>query len=101
MLRAARITYDVVQRRAHELASREGFGDTVLLELLELVNAWVDRGMVAAVDGHREAELQIIRQTQHERANLVRRVLTGRIPASEWDALVAGLGLGPGRAYHA
>jgi hypothetical protein len=99
MLRSGRLTYEVLQTRAHDLATREGFNDSVLLRFLELVNAWLDQAMVAAVEGHREAELELVRQEQQGQANLVRRILAGDVPVSE--LAVGGLELDPARSSYA
>lgn len=101
VLQSYRIAHDVIRKRARDLAPPGRDHDAVLLEFLELLSAWLDRGMVAAAAGHRQAELKIMRATQHRRTDVVRRILLGGVPSGELQGLVEASGLDPGRTYHA
>jgi hypothetical protein len=89
--------YETARRVAPDMPEREG----LLLEFLELALTWADFGMVAATEGHREAELARAREQQQAQTNLVRRLLSGIAAPGEIHAAVVPLGLEPEALYHA
>jgi hypothetical protein len=89
--------YETARRVAPEVPEREG----MLLEFLELAMTWADFGMVAAAEGHREADLARAREQQHAQTNLVRRVISGMAAPAEIRNAIAPLGLEPEALYHA
>jgi hypothetical protein len=89
--------YETARRVAPDVPEREG----LLLEFLELAMTWADFGMVAAAQGHRQAELARAREQQHAQTNLVRRVLSGIAAPGEIRGAITPLGLEPEALYHA
>ncbi|MCW2978861.1 MAG: PucR-like helix-turn-helix protein [Solirubrobacterales bacterium] len=89
--------YETARRVAPDVPEREG----LLLEFLELALTWTDFGMVAAAQGHREAELARAREQQQTQTNLVRRLLTGIAAPAEIRTAIVPLGLEPEALYHA
>ena len=89
--------YGTASRVAPDGPEREG----LLREFLELAMTWADFGMLAASEGHRQAELSRAREQQHAQTNLVRRVLSGIAAPAEIRGAVAPLGLEPEALYHA
>ena len=75
--------------------------DGLLVRLLELIMAWLDAGIAACLEGHRDIELERVRQAQHARATLIRRLVAGRLDATEVRVQAAAFGLDPGAGYHA
>jgi hypothetical protein len=101
MLSGWRVGLDVLRERAHERAPSGPERERALLELLELAVAWCDRAMAAAAAGHRQVDLELLRQEQHQAANLVRRALFGSILPSDLRGLAQVYGLDPAAAYYA
>jgi hypothetical protein len=89
--------YETARRVAPDVPEREG----LLLEFLELALTWADFGMVAAAQGHREAELAWAREQQQTQTNLVRRLLAGIAAPAEIRTAIVPLGLEPEALYHA
>jgi hypothetical protein len=75
--------------------------DAVLREFLELLVQWVDVAMLAAVDGHRRAELTRAREQHHATGNLIRRLIAGAAAPGEIRMAAAAVGLDPDVPYHA
>jgi hypothetical protein len=100
-LPAIRFGVSEVMRIAADAAPSSPHRDSVLLEMMELLNAWSDFGMIACATGHRRAELELMQRTQQLQDDLVRGLLHGSSWSSELGAGVEAYGLDPGRGYHA
>jgi hypothetical protein len=88
---------DIARRALQDKPDR----DAVLLELVELLDAWSDFCMIACAAGHRRAELEMTRHAQQRQDVLVRGLLLGGAPAIEIGAGIDAFGLDPDRHYHA
>lgn len=97
MLRAWRIGMDEVRVRAEQ----HGASDSVRLEFIERMMAWLHVAMYASASAHREIELELARHDEHHRANLVRAGLFGSVAAGDLIAQVSAYGLDVGARYHA
>lgn len=101
MLAAWRIGQESLYLLASTLVGEGPRRDQQLREFLEMEISWVDFAMLAAADGHRQAELALAREREHAQANLLRRMLAGAIAPAELRMALLPLGLDPDAAYRA
>lgn len=97
MLSAWRIGMDEVRIRAET----HGASDSVRLEFIERMLAWLHVAMHASARAHREVELEQARQDEHHRAELVRGVLFGSASVGDTFVQASAYGLDPDARYHA
>ncbi|MBE2319555.1 helix-turn-helix domain-containing protein [Solirubrobacter sp. CPCC 204708] len=101
MLAAWRVGQERLYQLAASLVPEAPGRDALLREFLELEVRWVDFAMLAAADGHRDAELSLAREQEHVRASLLRRAMTGAAAPAELRAAFSAAGLDPHAAYRA
>jgi hypothetical protein len=77
MLRGFTIGLEACRADAYRLAPRNEHREALLLEAIEIMTAWNTLGMNASAAAHRQVELLLARQEQHDLANVVRAVLFG------------------------
>lgn len=99
MLRAWRIGIQVVIAHSREAGERMGIGASDLVELIESLLAWSDVAMVTTAAAHRRAELEVARQEQEYRTNLVHSVLLGTVGSSDIAVQAASYGVDVTREY--
>ncbi len=93
LLQAYRLGCEVLRARAYEIAPKNEYRETLLLRLLELLDAWMDQGMIASAAGHRRMELAIMRGAQERKAAFVRQVLSGTVPPSQLGDVAEAYGV--------
>lgn len=101
LLQAYRLGCEVLRARAYEIAPRNGYRDMILLRLLELLDAWMDKGMIASAAGHRQAEMAIMRRAHERKAAFVRQMLAGTVPPSQLSDVAEAYGVGLDEEYYA
>jgi hypothetical protein len=101
MLAAWRIGQESLYLLAATLVEEGPQRDQLLREFLELLMTWVDFAMLAAAEGHRRTELNLAREREHARSNLIRRMIAGAIAPAEVRIAVRPMGLDADGLYHA
>lgn len=93
LLQAYRLGCELLRARAYEIAPRNEYREALLLRLLELLDAWMDQGMIASAAGHRRTELAIMRRAQERKAAVVRQILSGTVPPSQLGDVAEAYGV--------
>jgi len=95
LLTGWRIVAEELLAHARLLVPADGESDGVLLQLAERLLLCRDGALVASVEGHRRVESERDRREHHNRATLVRRLLTGTAAPEHLRGLVDRLGIDP------
>lgn len=80
MLLAWRIGFQVAVRHARLIGEQRAVPPEQVLELLQSLIAWADRGMVVVATAHHRADVELARADQDLRGGFVRAVLLGSLP---------------------
>lgn len=99
MLLAWRIGFQTLLAHTRVLAERQGVAPSDMLELLESLIAWSDRGMVVVSAAHHRAALELARSEQETRGDAVRALLLGTLAPHDVPAAAAELGIDPDHQY--
>jgi hypothetical protein len=99
LLHAWRIGVQVAVREARAAGTRLGVDPIRVLDLVESVLAWSDRGMAAHAEGHRRATLELERADERQRAAFVAGVLQGTLASSEIRGHAETYRVDPERVY--
>lgn len=100
MMIAYRIFHQEMRRRARERCGSPEDHET-LLEFMELSAAYVDAVTLATSEGHRSAEMAMLRRAYHDRATVIRQVLFGGSASAELRILLEALSVDLSRPFHA
>jgi hypothetical protein len=100
MMIAYRIFHQEMRRRARERCGSPDEHET-LLEFMELSAAYVDAVTLATSEGHRSAELAMMRRAYHDRATVIRQALFGGSASAELRILLEALSVDLSRPFHA
>lgn len=100
MMIAYRIFHQEMRRRARERCGSPEEHET-LLEFMELSAAYVDAVTLATSEGHRSAELAMMRRAYHDRATVIRQALFGGSASAELRILLEALSVDLTRPFHA
>lgn len=101
MLQGWSIGMEIGRAGAYRHAPAGPEREALLLEAIEIITAWSTAGMHASADAHRAVELELVRQEQHELANVVRRVLFGGDRAHTVRGRLESYGIDPTAEYFA
>lgn len=93
LLRAWRISIEVIIGYAHEVGQRLGIEDTYVLESIRSGLAWSDVAMVVTAEAHRKAEFALRYAERGQGAQLARGVLFGEMPAADIQIAAEALGM--------
>jgi hypothetical protein len=99
MLRAWRISVEVVVDHAREMGQRLGVDDGHVLEFVQSALRWSDLAMVTTTCAHRRAELALAVAADKCHARFVRGTLLGTIPGAELRMHAEVYGLDPAGEY--
>ncbi|WP_354700643.1 hypothetical protein DSM112329_00928 [Paraconexibacter sp. AEG42_29] len=99
MLLAWRIGFQIVLDHARAIGARDGIPPEQMLEFLQALIAWSDRGMVVVTAAHHDAALDSARADQETRSDFVRGALLGTLPPAELTARAAAIDLDPTHEY--
>ncbi len=101
MMIAYRIFHQEMRRRARERSGGSAEEHETLLEFMELSAAYVDAVTLATSEGHRSAELAMMRRAYHDRATVIRQALFGGSASAELRILLEALSVDLSRPFHA
>jgi hypothetical protein len=101
MLQGFSIGLVVARAGAYRCAPPGEHRETLLLEAIEIMTSANTAGMNAAASAHRQIELELARQEQHDVANVVRRVLFGGVGGRAQPGNLERYGIDPTLRYHA
>ena len=94
-----RVGIQLLIDRARELGPAVGADPSCLLDFAQSLLAWTDVALITIASAHRRAELEVARQEQEHRGDLVRRVLFGTLAPTDRRGQLEGYGVDAGREY--
>jgi PucR C-terminal helix-turn-helix domain len=101
MFLAWRIGLQVVLSHSRDIAPRVGIDPSEMLELVQALLASSDRAMAIAANAHRGEELELARQDQETRTQLVKGILAGTMTPIDARAQAQARGLDANAEYRA
>lgn len=100
VLSAFGMTMGVLRDHLLDLGRRDAVDAAALLEVIQIVWTLTEGLTVAIAIAHRDAELEIARQDEHQRTEFLRQALQGTLSSVELEYLVPAYGLDESRQYH-
>ncbi|MFE7767449.1 PucR family transcriptional regulator [Streptomyces sp. NPDC057438] len=101
LLRSWRLSIGTFTESIRQFAREHAIAEPVLLQLVIDAHTHSDSAMVAAASGHREAELEMVGNERHRRADLVRGVLYGTLSPADLRVRARAYGVEVTAIYHA
>ncbi len=101
MFLAWRIGLQLILSHCRDVSGGVGIGASEMLELVQALLASSDRAMAIAAAGHRGEELELARDDQETRTQLVKGILAGSMTPTEARAQAQARGLDPSADYRA
>lgn len=94
-----RVGIELLIDRARELGPGVGADPGCLLDFAQSLLAWTDVALITIASAHRRAELEVAREKQEHRGDLVRGVLVGTLAPADRRGQLESYGVDSGREY--